>query len=100
MQFKSSLAVISAALLAACSSAPHPAPVAPVAHAPATVPEQPAAVVAAAPTVINHHVSHAADARAYRRDAAAHLYAQNKERIYKGKMPPLLHAVAVLQVEL
>jgi protein TonB len=98
MQFKPSLAAISAALLAACSSAPPPA--APVAHVPATVPDQPVAVVAAAPAVVNHHLSQAGDPRAYRRDAAAHLYAHNKDRIYKGKMPPLLHAVAVLQVEI
>jgi periplasmic protein TonB len=98
MQYKHGLAAISAALLAACSSTPPPAPVAPVAHVPATVPDQPVAVVA--PPVVNHHLSQAADPRAYRRDAAAHLYAQNKDRIYKGKMPPLLHAVAVLQVEL
>jgi protein TonB len=90
-----SLAATAAALLAACSSAPPPA-VAPVAHAPATVPDQPVA----APAFINPHVSQAASPRAYRSDAASHLYAQNKERIYKGKMPPLLHAVAVLQVEL
>jgi hypothetical protein len=37
---------------------------------------------------------------AYRRDAASHLYSQNSARIYSGKMPPLLYAVGVLQVEI
>ena len=36
---------------------------------------------------------------AYRSDAATHLYGLNKERIYKGRMPPLLYAIGVLQVE-
>jgi hypothetical protein len=44
-------------------------------------------------------VSQASTPRAYRADAAAHIYAKNADRIYKGKMPPLLHAVGVLQVE-
>src|SRR4051812_34434779 len=87
-----------AALFAACSSAPPP-----VAHAPAP-PVQlqpPAEAQVTAPVVIAGHAqpSSATNARAYRADAAAHIYAANKERIYKGKMPPLLHAVGVLQVE-
>jgi len=36
--------------------------------------------------------------REYRRDAAQHLYQLNANRIYPGKMPPLLYAVGVLQV--
>ncbi|HUR90891.1 MAG TPA: hypothetical protein VMZ74_17535 [Ramlibacter sp.] len=103
MQFHVRLAApaaMIAALLAACSSAPPPAPVA-RAPIPASVPEQiqvapaPAAVAHAAPTL----VSHAATPRAYRADAASHIYAKNADRIYKGKLPPLLHAVGVLQVE-
>ena len=35
----------------------------------------------------------------YRKDGARHLYERNGHRIYKGKLPPLLHAVGVLQVE-
>lgn len=42
----------------------------------------------------------ASSAREYRRDAARHLYQLNPQRIYKGMMPPLLQAVAVMQVEL
>ncbi|HEY2255426.1 MAG TPA: hypothetical protein VGI11_07295 [Variovorax sp.] len=44
--------------------------------------------------------SHATSAREYRRDAARHVYALNKERIYEGKLPPLLYAVGTLQVNL
>jgi hypothetical protein len=45
-------------------------------------------------------VSVARNARDYRRDAASHLYALNSNRIYTGKLPPMLYAVGVLQVEL
>ena len=38
--------------------------------------------------------------RDYRRDAATHLYARNTERIWAGKLPPLLYAVGVLQVDI
>ncbi|MDH4449192.1 MAG: hypothetical protein QE265_01200 [Rhodoferax sp.] len=44
--------------------------------------------------------SAAASAKDYRRDAASHLYAKNAERIFKGKMPPLLYAVGVLQIDI
>ena len=44
--------------------------------------------------------SAAASARAYRQDGATHLYGLNNERIYKGRMPPLLYAVGVLNVEI
>lgn len=43
--------------------------------------------------------SSAANPRDYRRDAAGHLYGQNANRIFKGKMPPLLYAIGVLQVD-
>lgn len=57
---------------------------------------QPAPPPASTPT----HVSNALTPRDYRRDAASHLYALNKARIFAGKMPPLLYAVGVLQVEI
>ena len=44
--------------------------------------------------------SAATTARAYREDGATHLYGLNAERIYKGKMPPLLYAIGVLNVEI
>lgn len=44
--------------------------------------------------------SAAATPRAYRQDGATHIYGLNASRIYKGKMPPLLYAVGVLNVEI
>lgn len=44
--------------------------------------------------------SAAATPRAYRADGASHLYGLNADRIYKGRMPPLLYAVGVLNVEI
>jgi len=43
--------------------------------------------------------SYAPDPRTYRQDAAQHIYGMNQERIWKGRMPPMLYAVGVLQVE-
>lgn len=42
----------------------------------------------------------AKNAKAYRADAAKHLYEHNAERIYKGKLPPMLYAVGVVRVDL
>jgi hypothetical protein len=61
---------------------------------PAAAQAQPGATAAA-----SKEVSNAATPREYRKDAATHIYAVNKERIYKGKLPPLLYAVGVLQVD-
>lgn len=36
----------------------------------------------------------------YRLDAATHLYELNANRIFKGRMPPMLYAVGVLQIEM
>jgi len=44
--------------------------------------------------------SSATSARAYREDGASHLYGLNAGRIYQGRMPPLLYAVGVLNVEI
>jgi periplasmic protein TonB len=83
------LAALVTAFLAACTSTPVPPP------APAPAPAQPPAQVEAPPA----HKSAAQTPKAYRSDAATHLYGLNKERIYKGRMPPLLYAIGVLQVE-
>ena len=97
------VSVALAAVLAGCAPAPLPEPTPPYkpASAPAVRVEPIARVVPSArveaPDVA---ASHATDARAYRRDAAAHLYRQNANRIFLGKMPPLLYAIGVLQVEL
>ena len=45
-------------------------------------------------------ISQAVDAKAYRRDGAEHLYAAYADRIYHGKLPPLIHAVVVVETEL
>ncbi|WP_280152520.1 hypothetical protein [Piscinibacter sp. XHJ-5] len=45
-------------------------------------------------------VSSAETAKAYRMDAAKHIYKVYADKIYKGKLPPLVHAIVVLEVEL
>ena len=93
-------------LLPGCGSPPQPpaaaqaAPVAPVVAAPnpANVPD--AVVQAGATAVTETRASGAATARAYRQDAASHIYGLNKDRIWKGRLPPLLHAIGTLQVDL
>jgi periplasmic protein TonB len=87
-------AALLAAILAGCSSTPLPPSAAPVARVPAPI-ESPAPG-RATPSA---GVSDATSPRAYRQDAAQHLYGKNQERIYKGKLPPLLYAIGVLQVE-
>jgi TonB family protein len=42
-------------------------------------------------------VSVATDAKAYRIDAARHIYAAYAPRIYKGRLPPLIHGVVVVE---
>ena len=44
--------------------------------------------------------SSATTPRAYREDAATHLYGLNNQRIYKGKLPPMLYAIGTLNVDL
>ena len=38
--------------------------------------------------------------RAYRQDAATHLYGLNAQRIYPGKLPAMLYAIGVLEVDI
>lgn len=88
-----------AAILAGCSGAPAPAP--PAATAPASNGAASAAnVPSPEPRPAAPRVSNAANPRDYRRDAAQHLYDQNAERIWKGKLQPNLYAIGTLQVEL
>lgn len=90
-----SLTVCTAALLASCATPPPPPPVAPPpAPAPAPVPAPPPAPAFTGP------VSQAVTPLDYRKDGARHIYGKNANRIYKGKLPPLMHAVGVLQVDL
>ena len=39
-------------------------------------------------------------AKDYRKDAASHLYAKHSHQIYKGRLPPMLEAVGVLNVDI
>jgi TonB family protein len=41
--------------------------------------------------------SMAADVKSYRLDAARHIYAAYAPRIYKGRLPPLIHGVVVVE---
>ena len=44
--------------------------------------------------------SAASTPRAYRQDAATHLYGLNAQRIYPGKLPAMLYAIGVLEVDI
>jgi TonB family protein len=46
---------------------------------------------------VSAKASTAADMRAYRIDAARHIYASYPSRIYKGRLPPLIHGVVVVE---
>ena len=108
------------AVLSACKTAPFERPVAlppptPAANAepvaapvpsPPQNPASPVAVITPAPArpvaaaPAPPKPSNATDPKAYRADAATHLYALNKERIYSGRLPPNLYAIGVLDVAL
>ena len=80
------LALAVLAVLQGCSTPPTPsstqASPAPAAAAPAPA------------------VSLARNPKDYRRDAASHLYALQPGKIYKGRLPPMLYAVGVLNVDI
>lgn len=86
------LAVAAGVIVSGCQTAPEPAP-APPAPAPVVVRPAPAPVYLGG-------TSSAASARDYRQSAARRIYDKNPKRIYKGRMPPLLYAVGVLNVEI
>jgi len=84
------------AVLSACKT-PVPAAAVPVAAAP----EPSSPVIGPIPASEGSaRTSPATTPRAYRADGASHLYGLNAERIYKGRMPPLLYAVGVLNIEI
>jgi len=105
-QFRAALSWLAiACVVAGCATPPPPAPapvvVAPPPPAPVAIVVPPPPPPPPAPVVVQPtYVSHAATPKDYRRDAATHLYGKVSDRIYKGKMPPLLHAVGVLQVDI
>lgn len=91
------IAPVACALLSACTS-PMPPATPPVGvsagqPSPAVIGPIPAAKGSA-------RSSGATTPRAYRSDGATHLYGLNAGRIYQGKMPPLLYAIGVLNVEI
>lgn len=87
------------ALIAGCATPPPPPP--PPTAVPATPPPPAPVVVVPKPEApIKGSVSNATNPKDYRRDAAAHIYSKNVSRIWAGKLPPLLYAVGVLQVEI
>ena len=88
-----------AALVAACKTGPMEPPK-PVAM-PTPTPEPSSPVIGPIPSnqgSARH--SAATTPRAYRSDGATHLYGLNADRIFKGKMPPLLYAIGVLNIEI
>jgi len=96
------LALLSAAV-AAVVSACKTAPVDSNAKAAPAPPPQPDAAGVIGPVPASRgsaRSSSASSPRAYREDGATHLYGLNADRIYKGKMPPLLYAIGVLNVEI
>ena len=86
-----------AALLASCTSTPLPPDTTAATVAPAA--GKPMPEYTPPPGVQTVRTSGASTPRGYRSDAATHLYGLNQERIWKGRLPPLLYAIGVLQVE-
>ena len=74
-------------------------PVAVAPPAPVEAPKPPPVAIVPPAPVETAAASSASNARDYRRDAASHLYGQNAQRIYTGKLPPMLYAIGVLQVD-
>ena len=95
-----SIAAVSA-LISACTTPmpPDPKPVPALPTAPAAAP--PPTVIGPIPADQGSaRSSSATTPRAYRADGASHLYGLNADRIYKGRMPPLLYAIGVLNIEI
>jgi protein TonB len=55
-------------------------------------------VVERPPAPSRHPISTARSEREYRADVAKHLYQRNTDRIYPGKLPPLLYAIGVTRL--
>ena len=94
--------------LLAFSSAVFAAIVSACKNAPAPTATEPAPAAPPAPDVIgpvpapqgSARTSAATTPRAYRQDGATHLYGLNADRVWKGRLPPLLYAVGVLNVDI
>ena len=97
--------------LAGCAAPPKPVPPevpAPV-RVPPPVPEPVAPPAAPPPITVSPQppveappakTSLALNPRDFRKDAAAHLYQKYADRVFAGKLPPLLQAVGVLELDI
>ncbi|MFN3956057.1 MAG: hypothetical protein ACK4Q6_00870 [Tepidimonas ignava] len=83
--------------LAGCSTPPKPAAQVPAPEPVVVAPPAPEPAPAPMPEFTGK-VSLASNEREYRRDGAAHLYTLYADRIYRGKLPPLLQAVGVMRL--
>ena len=108
------LSAVGLGWLSGCSAPPSakPTPASPAASSQEpSSPSQPAStrpeavaqpvIPATTPAQVSGPVKSAArNARDYRKDAASHLYARHSQHIYKGRLPPMLEAVGVLNVDI
>ncbi len=83
--------------LTACSTAEPPRAPAPARDAaqPGPAASTPAHLPAPA-----QNVSLASNAKDYRLDAARHVYGLQKTKVFKGRLPPMLYAIGVLNVDI
>lgn len=88
-----------AALMAACKSAPESAPQPPQDSRMTGGDSPPSVTGPVAAAAGSARASAASTPRAYRQDAATHLYGLNAARVFKGKLPPMLYAIGVLEVD-
>ena len=79
-----------ASLVAACKAPPETQSASSRSEAPSSLSPESAAL----------HTSAAVSPRAYRKDAAQHLYRMNAGRIYHGKLPAQLYAIGVREVDI
>ncbi|MFN3612332.1 hypothetical protein [Tepidimonas sp.] len=86
------------AVLAGCATPPPPQAEAPA--PPATVALPPPAPVPAPEPPFTGKVSLATNERDYRRDGAQHLYEHYGDRVFRGKLPPLIQAVGVMRLDI
>ena len=92
------LALAAVLALAACATSSGPEAGTGAAHESppaATAPMPGAAVLAERPITLQSPT-----VKAYRRIGAGHIYAHYPKRIYKGKIPPLVYAVVVVETHL
>ena len=99
------LSALGVGIIAACKSSPSvdlskPAPPPQPPPPPPAAPAPPPVIGPIAGPSGSARSSGATTPRAYREDGATHLYGLNADRIYKGKMPPLLYAIGVLDVHI